>query len=149
MTLDSPQPASAGTATLSRTAQRSVAPGLETSRAATAPRPDWQPALELQETADRIYVQLQLPGFCREAIEIQATPTDVMVRGAHFSAYGSSKGCVLASEFHYGPFERVILLPTRIDPQHSQADFHQGLLTLTLTKATAKVTAKVTAKATA
>ncbi len=108
----------------------------------TAPRSSelnqsWQPAVELTETDGAIYVQVQVPGFLREEIDVHATSTDVLVRGAHFASTALSQRCVLASEFHYGPFERLIRLPAPIAPQSTLAELHHGLLTLTLFKATA------------
>jgi HSP20 family molecular chaperone IbpA len=97
-------------------------------------RSGWQPAVEIQETADYLYVQLQLPGFTREEIEVRAFENSIVVQGAHFSSYGSSQGCVLASEFCYGTFERWVELPGAIAPDQVQAELCQGLLTLSLKK---------------
>lgn len=107
----------------------------QTPQSVTVMSPAWQPAVEIKETADKIYVQLLLPGVERQDIAVEATATDVVVSGARFSAYGLSQGCVLASEFHYGPFERVVFLPVKVMPQYTQAELHQGLLVISLTKA--------------
>jgi HSP20 family molecular chaperone IbpA len=95
----------------------------------------WKPAVEIQETADYIYVQLQLPGLTRDEIEVQAFDRAIVVQGAHFSCYGPSRGCVLASEFGYGAFERNIQLPGAIAQDQIEAELCQGLLTLSLRKA--------------
>jgi len=95
---------------------------------------DWQPAVEIQETAAFIYVQLQLPGFERDEIEVQAFETAIVVRGGHFSSYGSSRGCVLSSEFCYGSFERIVQLPQAIVIAQVQAELRDGLLTVSLSK---------------
>ncbi len=97
---------------------------------------NWQPAAEIRETADFIYVQLQLPGFEREEIEVQAFETAIGVRGAHFPSHHRSQGDVLASEFCYGAFERVLQLPGAIAVNKVQAELSCGLLTLSLLKVT-------------
>lgn len=98
---------------------------------------DWQPAVEMRETEDCIYVQLQLPGFEREEIEVQAFETAIVVRGAHFPSHVPAQGDVLTSEFCYGTFERVLQLPGAIAVEQVQAELSCGLLTLSLVKATA------------
>jgi len=95
---------------------------------------NWQPAVEIQETSAFIYVQLQLPGFERDEIEVQAFETAIVVRGGHFSSYGSSRGCVLSSEFCYGSFERIVQLPQAIVVAQVQAELRDGLLTVSLAK---------------
>lgn len=95
---------------------------------------DWQPAAEIRETADCIYVQLQLPGFEREDIEVQAFKNAIAIRGAHFPSHLPHQSNVLASEFCYGAFERVIQLPGAIAMDQVQAELSYGLLTISLVK---------------
>lgn len=94
----------------------------------------WQPAVEIRETADCIYIQVQLPGFEREDIEVQAFETEIAVRGAQFPYQPASPSDILMSEFCYGAFERVLQLPGAIAVDQVQAELSCGLLTISLVK---------------
>lgn len=136
MTLDSSQ-TTTPTATIETPKQTSY-PNYPDMSSHGAPKisTDWQPAVEIRETQDCLYVQLQLPGFEREDIEVQAFETAIAVRGAHFPSHPPSQGKVLTSEFCYGAFERVLQLPGAIAVEQVQAELSGGLLTISLFKAT-------------
>ena len=126
------------TATIAKSDQ-TLQPGSQPMSGSAVPMAttDWQPAVEIRETEHCIYVQLQLPGFEREEVEVQAFETAIVVRGAHFPSHAPSQGDVLTSEFCYGTFERVLTLPGAIAVEQVQAELSCGLLTLSLVKTTA------------
>ncbi len=133
MTFHNSQPLTP-TATTIEQAHRSDSTTQQMGQIAPMVTTDWQPAAEIRETADCIYVQLQLPGFAREDIEVQAFETALVVRGSHFPSRPPNPGDVLTSEFCYGVFERVLQLPGAIAVERVQAELSYGLLTISLFK---------------
>ncbi len=92
------------------------------------------PAAELQETEDAIYLKLELPGIEAKDLDVQVTENSVYVSGERKSETKSEEKGVTRSEFHYGKFQRVIPLSTRIQNTNVKADYKDGILNLTLPK---------------
>lgn len=92
------------------------------------------PAVELEDTAVQYCLRLELPGLKPEDVNIEVTENSVSISGERRSETHSEDQGVTRSEFHYGTFQRVIPLPGRINPQEVQADYQQGVLTVTLPK---------------
>jgi HSP20 family protein len=95
----------------------------------------WQPAIELIDTPDDLQLRAELPGISRDDLDIQATRDAVMITGGRAYPKQGDRQTWLRSEFTYGKFRRLINLPTEINPDQIQANFHDGVLTLTLPKA--------------
>lgn len=137
MTSNSPETV-ASTATLSQPNPAGQAIGFQQLNGQSAPiaTTQWQPAVEIRETADCIYIQVQLPGFEREDIEVQAFETAIAIRGAQFPYQPASPSDILMSEFCYGAFERILQLPAAIAVDQVQAELSCGLLSISLVKIT-------------
>lgn len=95
----------------------------------------WGPAIELIDTPDSFQLQAQLPGVDPDSIDIEATRDAIKISGERPVPERVEHRTYLRSEFAYGKFQRLIRLPVEITPEEIQADFYNGLLTLTLPKA--------------
>ncbi|QLE51910.1 Hsp20/alpha crystallin family protein [Nostoc sp. C057] len=93
------------------------------------------PAAELKETEDAINLKFELPGIEAKDLDLQVTENAVYLSGERKSEAKSEEKGVIKSEFHYGKFQRVIPLPTRIQNTNVKADYKDGILNLTLPKA--------------
>jgi HSP20 family protein len=93
------------------------------------------PAAELQETDDAVYLKLELPGMEAKDIDLQVTDKAVYISGERKSEIKTEDKGKIKSEFHYGKFQRVIPLPTRIQNTNVKAEYKDGILNLTLPKA--------------
>ncbi|WP_421654401.1 Hsp20/alpha crystallin family protein [Leptothermofonsia sp. ETS-13] len=94
----------------------------------------WDPAIELMDTPENLILRVQLPGVERNHLNIQATQDAVLIEG-EYPYPAQSESCQwLRSEFAYGKFRRLIPMPIAIENDHIQADFRDGILTLTLPK---------------
>ncbi|MGK7904509.1 MAG: Hsp20/alpha crystallin family protein [Hormoscilla sp.] len=93
------------------------------------------PAAELSETAEAYHLKLEVPGMDINDLDIQATAEAVSVSGDRKSQSKTSDNGMTRSEFRYGKFQRVIPLPGRINNSDVQAEYKDGILTLTLPKA--------------
>lgn len=93
------------------------------------------PAAELQETAEAIHLRLEIPGVDAKDVDLQVTEKAVYISGERKSATKTEEKGVFKSEFHYGKFQRVIPLPTRIQNTNVKAEYKDGILNLILPKA--------------
>ena len=92
----------------------------------------WKPAIELHNAEDHFVLKVQLPGLEAKDIEIEATRDGVMLKGEH--QHKNQDNNRRYSEFYYGTFQRTVKLPIAIQNERVQADFQNGILTLTLSK---------------
>jgi HSP20 family protein len=96
--------------------------------------PTWRPAMDLLEDADSFLVLIELPGVPPEKVEVSSSETRLRVRGvrqpprAHFGAYHHH------IEGHYGHFERLVVMPKRVDPLRVTNQMRDGVLTVILPK---------------
>ncbi|BAZ46065.1 heat shock protein Hsp20 [Chondrocystis sp. NIES-4102] len=91
------------------------------------------PAAELVENKDYLVLKLEVPGMQAEDLNIEATAKSISVSGERKSE--ANEGSKTVSEFRYGSFQRVIPLPVRIQNTEVKAQYHNGILHLTLPKA--------------
>ena len=96
------------------------------------------PPAEIQETSEAINLKLEVPGMEAKDIDVHVTAEAVAISGERKSETKAEEGGMTRSEFRYGSFRRVIPLPTRIKNDQVQAQFKNGLLSLTLPKAEAE-----------
>ena len=91
----------------------------------------WKPAIELHNAEDHFVFKVKLPGLEAKDIEIEATRDSVMLKG---EIHQPEEDRRRYSEFYYGTFQRTVKLPIAIQNDRVQAEFHNGILTLTLPK---------------
>lgn len=94
----------------------------------------WTPLVELQDMDDNLIVRAQLPGLEAKDLDVQVTRDAVSISGEHRSENKVEEKGYFRSEFRYGKFQRMIPLPVHIQNERVQADFQNGVLTLTLPK---------------
>lgn len=96
--------------------------------------PGWTPPVDLYETSATFVLTAELPGLNRDAIEIHAEESRITIRGAREAAF------VPCEQYHrvergHGRFSRAFVLPEPIDVEAVDADFKDGVLTVTIPKA--------------
>lgn len=96
----------------------------------------WQPAVELQDTEENIILCAQIPGVEAKDLDINVAKAAVVIAGERHYKNRDSKRGYFRSEFRYGKFQRVIALPVAVQNDQVQAQFKDGILTLTLPKVT-------------
>lgn len=101
-----------------------------------APQMTWKPAVELKDTEDSVILRAEIPGVEGKDIDIRVTREAVAIAGEHrYEKKAEDKG-LFRTEFRYGKFQRVIPLPVAVQNDQVQAEFKDGILTLTLPKVT-------------
>ena len=88
------------------------------------------PSVEVKETDREVLVTAEVPGMKEKDIELLLDNGMLTIRGDR-KGEKDEQGY---SERWYGRFERRLALPSAIDEEHCKAEFHDGLLTVTLPK---------------
>ncbi|UNU21930.1 Hsp20/alpha crystallin family protein [Microcoleus vaginatus PCC 9802] len=96
----------------------------------------WMPALELADAGDNFVLKAQLPGIDPKDIDVQVTREAISISGERRYENTDEKPRYVRSEFRYGKFHRVLPLPAHIENDSVQAEYKDGILTLTLPKVT-------------
>jgi len=109
----------------------------------------WVPALDVVEKRDAYLVIAELPGVNQSKVELSFEQNILTIRGEKDSLLDPSKDGelrVYAAERVAGAFERSIRLPEFVDSDKISAELHDGLLTVTIPKATAAQARKIEIK---
>ncbi len=93
------------------------------------------PTAELNETPETLVLKLELPGIEAKDLDIQVSAKSVSISGERKTQSESESNGINRSEFRYGRFQRIVPLPTRVVNDQTQAEYKDGILTLTLPKA--------------
>ena len=102
----------------------------------------WAPLADVVETQEAYFVELELPGLCRDDVTIQAQGDELVVRGERRPAATGSP-VFHRLERRYGPFARGFRFPEEVDPDRIRADFSDGLLRLEVPKVRPRGSARI------
>ncbi|MGH9442753.1 MAG: Hsp20/alpha crystallin family protein [Thermoanaerobaculia bacterium] len=114
--------------------------GAETARTA---RPDgelaltsgnWLPPVDIVEGKDRIKLDVELPGFKENQVNLTVENGMLTVKGERKFEKDDKAENYHRVERSYGTFVRSFSLPTSIDPNRIQADFSDGILHIEMPK---------------
>jgi HSP20 family protein len=95
----------------------------------------WSPALDLYQNSDNVVAVVELPGMRREDIEISLHDGTLTISGERKRETSNGEKAE-RTERYIGKFRRSITLPTRVDANKVSATYRDGILTVTLPKAT-------------
>lgn len=100
----------------------------------------WQPPTNVYETPDSFEICMELAGIGREDVRVECqTPQRLLVSGRRGrpQPHSTAEGCrVHIMEIDEGPFRREFDLPSAIDTQQVEAEYHKGFLWIHLPKTT-------------
>jgi HSP20 family protein len=101
----------------------------------------WAPPVDVLETEGAYLLYAELPGISREDIELSVQDRRLELSGRR-PPLGESRN-FLRMERSYGPFRRVFDLGSPLASDGISADFHQGVLRITIPKKSAVTTVPV------
>jgi HSP20 family protein len=105
------------------------------------------PAIDMYQTDNDVVVKAALPGFKAEDVQINVTGEVLTIRGEMKRAEEQNEKAWHIREQRWGSFERSVALPTDVVSEKAQADFDNGILTITLPKAEEVKPKTITVKA--
>jgi len=105
------------------------------------------PAVDMYQTDDEVVVRVALPGFKADEVQINVTGDVLTLRGEMKHEEEKKDKAWHIREHRWGSFERSIALPTEVTADRANADFENGILTITLPKAEEVKPKTITVKA--
>lgn len=90
------------------------------------------PPMEVSESEQEVQITAEVPGMSDRDLELLIDDGVLTIRGERKARTGyGDRGY---SERFYGRFQRRLALPSGLDEEGARADFHDGVLTITLPK---------------
>ena len=93
------------------------------------------PAVDMYQTDDELVVKVALPGFKADEVQINVTGDVLSLRGDLKREQEEKDKAWHIREHRWSSFERSVALPTQVKADGANADFENGILTITLPKA--------------
>lgn len=91
--------------------------------------------IDLSETETEVVVKAVLPGIKPEDVDISVSEGVLTVKGESKFEQKTEKENYYRQEIRYGSFHRSVPLPSRVSYEQADAEFKDGVLTVTLPKA--------------
>lgn len=104
---------------------------------------EFSPALDLSETAEAFQIRVDVPGMKPDDISIEVSGNNVRISGERKAEKEEKGKSYHRVERSVGKFCESLVLPCAIQDDKVQADFDNGVLTVTLPKTAAARTHKV------
>ena len=92
-------------------------------------------AVDVYETDDDVVVKTAIPGIKPEDIDISLTGDTLTIKGETKSEEEVKEENYIRREMRYGSFARTVTVPAPVVADKANAEFEDGVLTLTLPKA--------------
>lgn len=105
-----------------------------------------QLALDVYQDKDNVIVKSTIAGVKPEDLDITIGSNEVTIQGERKQEEEVSSEDYFYQECYWGAFSRTLPLPVEIDVDRAAADLKDGILTLTLPKASRARTKKVRVK---
>lgn len=94
-------------------------------------------AVDMYETDDTVVVKTAIPGASPEDIDISITRDSLTIKGELKADEKIEEADCICRERAYGAFSRSLTTPVSVEASEAEAEFEDGILTLTLPKAEA------------
>lgn len=95
----------------------------------------WTPAADLYETDDEFVLEIEMPGFNREDIEVTVERGILTVSGQRAGeAQDGERATYHVRERSFERFSRSFSLPQSVDAEHVDAEYRSGILRVRLPK---------------
>ncbi|MBU0493008.1 MAG: Hsp20/alpha crystallin family protein [Chloroflexi bacterium] len=104
-------------------------------RSALSPFGSMGLALDVYETGDALVVTADVPGVKAENLDISITGDVLTIKGETKMEDQVTRENYYRQERRYGVFSRSVTLPTPVNADQAEAQFKDGVLTLTIPKA--------------
>ena len=99
------------------------------------PVSSWLPPVDIDEVADRIVVQAEIPGVRSDDIDVSVENNTITLRGEKKQEKVVEGETACRLERFYGTFSRSFVLSTKINPEQIKATCKDGVLEVVVPKA--------------
>ncbi len=94
----------------------------------------WMPAINIMERENDYKIDLAVPGMDKKDFNIEVENDLLVITGERKEEKTGEKDKVTKREFHYGSFKRSFTLPETADAEKINANYNNGVLTLSIAK---------------
>jgi HSP20 family protein len=94
----------------------------------------WTPAVDIYEDGNQMVIKADLPDVNEKDIEVRLENNTLSIRGERKFEKKVSEENYLRVERAFGTFSRSFSLPNTVDAEHINAEYRNGVLTITLPK---------------
>ncbi|MBU4194690.1 MAG: Hsp20/alpha crystallin family protein [Actinobacteria bacterium] len=94
----------------------------------------WKPRCDVSETKDEVIVVADIAGVASENIDIAVEGNSLVISGIRREPESATRRNYRQMEISYGTFERVLVLPAKVDAERAKADYDDGFLEIRLPK---------------
>jgi HSP20 family protein len=105
----------------------------------------WKAPVAIWDDEQHVYVEVEIPGVCRDDLELVIHQGSLRIWGER--KFAEENRNYWYNERAYGRFERLIALPDTVDADSIEAELHDGILSVQLTKKPEAQPKKVAIKA--
>ena len=99
--------------------------------------------MDMNETPEEIIILAEIAGVQKEDLEVEISGKAVRIQGTRRPKYCGGNSTYRLAEIQHGKFERILFLPTPIDPEVVSASYADGVLEVRLAKVPIERTHKV------
>jgi HSP20 family protein len=103
----------------------------------------WRPPMDMYETPEEVIIRAEIGGVDKEDLEVEISSKAVRIQGKRPTPAAGHNCTYRLAEIQYGRFERILFLPSPIDPDKVSAASKNGLLEIRLVKRPLDQTYKV------
>jgi HSP20 family protein len=107
------------------------------NRLAGADEAGWMPPVDVSESPDCFTMAVEVPGLSRDDIQLTVQDGRVTLKGERPAGDARSVRFALVERGH-GRFSRTFALPAAVDASAVAADLQDGVLTITIPKASSR-----------
>ena len=94
----------------------------------------WKPQMDIYETPEEIIILAEIAGVNKEDLELEISSKAVKIFGNRSEYFRIKNATYRLAEIQYGKFERILYLPSPIDPEVVSASYTNGFLQVRLAK---------------
>ena len=103
----------------------------------------WNPQMDIYETPEEIIIRAEIAGVDKENLEVEINSRAVRIHGKRTEMSRMDNATYRLAEIQYGCFERILFLPSPIDPEIVSASYLNGFLQIRLAKLPANIVHKI------
>lgn len=106
----------------------------------------WQPAVDIYEANENIYVYADMAGVSPSTLKVAVDDQRLHISGVRQLPAQQSIACIHQLEIELGAFQRIVTLPSAVDIEGVDSSYANGMLMVTLPKRSkrAKMTIRIT-----
>jgi HSP20 family protein len=93
-----------------------------------SPKTDWVPNTDMYATDEGLVIKVELAGMRSENLQITVEGSVLRIIGQRPDGCRAAKFSFLAMEINYGPFEKVVDVPSGYDLSQAKASYLNGFL---------------------